>query len=339
MKLGGSFLPLAKLTCVEIPRQPALLLLSTTLILFIGSLPFLITHNLGEAGKLVRDSGMAMMFLGSLLLAVPAACNAVSTEIRRGTAGAILSKPVSRIRFLAAKFTGVSMVMLVFSAMATMAIIMADRAAAIEFQVGWRYLIPLYVAVISAYLIASLINFTTRRPFASTAFWCMAILIFGAFVWTAVIKELPGEVQAHAEIDEHHGHSHDAPHAPEPVPIKWALIPACALLTLAALMIQSLALLCALKLGVVPSLSVCSGFFLVGLMSDYLLAVRAGEVLWAKIIYWILPNWQHFWMADALTGGGQVPWIYVAQAAVYALAWTGGILCIAFGIFDRMEVC
>lgn len=335
MKFLRGFFPLARLTCVEIPRQPALLLLSTTLILFIGCLPFLITHNLGEAGKLVRDSALAMMFLGSLLLAVPAACNAVSTEIRRGTAGAILSKPVSRIRFLAAKFTGVSVVMLVFSAMATLAIMMADRAAAIEFTVGWRYLVPLYLAILGAYLLGSAINYFTNRPFASAAFWSMALLILLAFVWTLVMKDDP---HAHETAIEHAGHSHDMP-AAEAVPVRWTLIPACALLTLAALMIQALALLCALKLGVVPSLSVCSGFFLIGLMSDYLLAARAAESLWARIVYLILPNWQHFWMADALTAGGQVPWGYVLQASVYALAWTGGILLMAFGLFDRMEVC
>lgn len=335
MKFLKGFFPLARLTCVEIPRQPALLLLSTSLILFIGSLPFLITHNLGEAGKLVRDSALAMMFLGSLLLAVPAACNAVSTEIRRGTAGAILSKPVSRIRFLAAKFTGVSMVMLVFSGMATLAILMADRAAAVEFTVGWRYLVPLFLAILGAYVLASLINFFTSRPFASTAFWCMALLILAAFIWTWVMKDNP---HANETAIEHAGHSH-GPVSIEPVPIRWAILPACILITLAALMIQSLALLCALKLGVVPALSVCSGFFLIGLMSDYLLAARAAESLWAKVLYYILPNWQHFWMADALTAGGTIPWIYVAQTAVYALAWTGGLLCIAFGFFDRMEVC
>ncbi|WFB36382.1 ABC transporter permease subunit [Kiritimatiellota bacterium B12222] len=339
MKWGRSILPLARLTCVEIPRQPALLLLSTTLILFIGSLPFLITHNLGEAGKLVRDSALAMMFLGSLLLAVPAACNAVSTEIRRGTAGAILSKPVSRIRFLVAKYIGVSMVMLVFSGMATMAIIMADRAAAREFQVGWRFLVPLFLAILGAYLIASVVNFFTRRPFSSTAFWCMALLILVAFIWTGVKKDNPHVNETAIEHAEHAGHDHTDPLAAEPVPIRWSLIPACALITMAALMIQALALLCALKLGVVPSLSVCSGFFMIGLMSDYLLAGKAAESLWAKGLYYSLPNWQHFWMADALTAGGTIPWGYVANGAVYALAWTGGMLCIAFGVFDRMEVC
>lgn len=339
MKMRSTFLPLARLTSVEIPRQPALLLLSTTLILFIGFLPFLITHNLGEAGKLVRDSALAMMLLGSLLLAVPSACNAVSTEIRRGTAGAILSKPVSRIRFLAAKYLGVSTVMLVFSAMATMAVIMADRAAALDFQVGWRYLIPLYLAILGAYLVAGLVNFFTRRPFASTAFWCMALLIFCAFVWSAVMREVPGEVQAQAVEIGQEGHDHSAPQTQIPVPVRWAILPACVLITLAALMIQSLALLCALRLAVVPSLTVCSGFFLMGLMSDYLLSVRAADALWAKLLYWVLPNWQHFWMADALTAGGEIPWVYVTQAAVYALAWIAGTLCIAFGIFDRMEVC
>lgn len=335
MKSRSSFFPLARLTCVEIPRQPALLLLSTTLIVFIGSLPFLITHNLGEAGKLVRDSAMAVMFLGSLLLAVPSACNAVSTEIRRGTAGAILSKPVSRIRFLAAKFVGVSMVMLVFSGMCMVAILMADRASAIEFTVGWRFLIPLFLAVLGAYVLAGFINFTTRRPFASTAFWCMAGLMLLAFLWTSFLNDQGGGVT----VIDHGGHTHEVPNAGEPVPVRWSLVPACLLITMAALMIQALALLCALRLAVVPSLSVCSGFFLIGLISDYLLAERAMEALWAKLVYLILPNWQHFWMADALTAGGHVPWSYVAQAGIYAAAWTGGLLCIAFGCFDRMEVC
>jgi hypothetical protein len=73
-------------------------------------------------------------------------------------------------------------------------------------------------------------------------------------------------------------------------------------------------------------------------MSDYLLAERALNAGWARVLYVVLPNWQHFWMADALTADGIVPWSYVAQAAVYALAWTGGILLLAMGGFERMEV-
>jgi ABC-type transport system involved in multi-copper enzyme maturation permease subunit len=333
MSSPRSFWPLAKLTCVEIPRQPALLLLTTTLVLFIGCLPFLITHNLGEAGKLVRDSSLAMMFLGSLLLAVPSACNAVSSEIRSGTAGAILSKPVGRIQFLAAKFVGVSLVMLTFSGMAMLAILLADRAAAREFQVGWRFLIPLYIAIVAAYVVAGIINYVTRRPFPSTAFWCLALFLLIAFLYTLTLNG--GEA---VSVVDHGGHTHEVTNPIEEVPVRWAILPAAALLTMAAMMIQALALLCALRLAVVPSLSVCGGLFMAGLMSDYLLAERAAEALWAKALYMILPNWQHFWMADALTAGGSIPWSYVGQAAVYAGGWTLGVLLIALGSFDRMEV-
>jgi hypothetical protein len=103
-------------------------------------------------------------------------------------------------------------------------------------------------------------------------------------------------------------------------------------------MFQALAFLFALRLGPVPTLSICTGFFLLGLMSDYLLAERAAEAMWANLLYRALPNWQHFWMADALSSQGSVPWRYVAQAAGYALSWSIGMLMLAMGRFDRMEV-
>ncbi|MCC5850809.1 MAG: hypothetical protein JJU29_22195 [Verrucomicrobia bacterium] len=333
MKSSGTFWPLAKLTMVEIPRQPALLLLATTVVLFIGSLPFLIAHNLGEPGKLVRDSAMAVMFLGALLVSATAACGAVSGEIRRGTAGAILSKPIGRVRFLTAKYAGVAGVMLVFALMCTLSILIADRAASRAFMIGWIFLIPLYLAVLGAYVLAGLLNYFTRRPFASTAFWCLAGLLVFAFLFTLTLDGAGTET-----VIDHGGHTHVAPGSGQPVPVRWALVPACLLLTLAALMLQALALFCALRLAVVPTLSICGGLFLVGLMSDYLLAARAAQAVWARVLYVILPNWQHFWMADALSGNGVVPWSYVGAAAVYALAWALGVLCLALGFFERMEV-
>lgn len=332
MNRGSAFVPIAKLTLIEIPRQPALLLLVTTVVLFIGCLPFLITHNLGEAGKMVRDSALAVMFLGSLLVSCTAACGAVSGEIRRGTAGAVLSKPISRGRFLAAKFTGVSLVMLAFAGMCTLAILMADRAASRLFVIGWEFLLPLYLAVLCAYATAAVINYKTRRPFASTAFWCLGMFLLIAFLISL------GMQGGGAEVIDHGSHTHEIPGGGQPVPVRWAILPACLLLTLAALMLQALALFCALRLAVIPTLTICGGFFLLGLMSDYLLLVRSTQSLWARALYTVIPNWQHFWMADALANRGTIPWDYVGQAAVYALAWTFGILFLALGFFERMEV-
>ena len=103
-------------------------------------------------------------------------------------------------------------------------------------------------------------------------------------------------------------------------------------------MLQALALLCATRLKVVPTLTICSLFFLLGLMSDYLFNSDDGSSALSSILYTLLPNWQHFWLADALTGGGSIPWSYVGQVAVYSLAWIGGILFLAMGSFERMEV-
>jgi hypothetical protein len=137
------------------------------------------------------------------------------------------------------------MVMLVFSGMCMVAILLADRAAAIEFSVGWRFLIPLYIAVLGAYVLAGILNYTTRRPFASTAFWCMAGLLVLAFLWTLVVKDQGGGMS----VVDHGGHTHEASNAVEAVPVRWSLVPACMLISMAALMIQALALLCALRLA------------------------------------------------------------------------------------------
>lgn len=326
----NAILPLAKLTLTEIPRQPGFLLLVTTLLLFIGSLPFLLTHNLGEPGKPVRDSAMAVMFLGALLVSATASCSAVGGEIRRGTAGAILSKPISRTRFLMAKFLGVAAVMLVFALLCTLALIMADRAASRPFRIHWPFLLPIHASVAGGYLLAALINYFTRRPFGSTAFWAMAGLLLLAFFWTLTQSGAPrlDPQTAAAQPDL----------LLDTLPVRWALFPACLLLTLAALMLQSLAMFCALRLPIVPTLTLCGGLFLLGLMSDYLLAARAATQLWARLLYILLPNWQHFWMADALAQNGTIPWDYVLHAGGYALSWTLGLFCLTLAAFERMEV-
>ncbi len=328
----GPFLSITRLTLVEIPRQPALLLLSSTLLLLMASLPFLITHSLGETGKLQRDSNLALLFLGSLLLAVPAACGALGSELRKGRIGALLSKPLSRSSFLMAKFLGVAGVLLAFQIMAIQVTIMSDRASAIEFGVGWKFIVPIFVAALLAYVVAALLNFATRRPFVSSAFWLLLLFMSCAFIYTLFL-----EGGGDGMID-HGGHSHVDPAGVQAIPVRWDLLIAGILLSLAALMLQALALLCALKLPTLPALSLCSGFFLLGLMSDYLLAERAEQMLWAKVLHGILPNWQHFWMADALTGGGSIPLSYLLPATFYALCWAGGILLLAMAFFERMEL-
>ena len=65
---------------------------------------------------------------------------------------------------------------------------------------------------------------------------------------------------------------------------------------------------------------------------------RAASNPVAAWLYRLVPNWQNFWMADALTGGGTIPWAYVGQAALYAGWYLAGVLALGMLAFSRAEV-
>ena len=69
-------------------------------------------------------------------------------------------------------------------------------------------------------------------------------------------------------------------------------------------------------------------------MSDYLFGRTAAEGLWcAKILYAVIPNWQLFWMADALSEAKSIPWAYVAKVGQYvatSLIFTLGLAVLLF---------
>jgi len=78
--------------------------------------------------------------------------------------------------------------------------------------------------------------------------------------------------------------------------------------------------------------------FAVGLMSDYLLGAHARENwLWAAL-YGFIPNWQLFWMADALESEKQIPWSYVGQACTYVAGYVGASLAAALLLFEDREL-
>ena len=99
---------LAWLTAVEALRQPIVLLLTLSCVVFVALLPGLIMHVMGEPDRLVRDSALAVQFVGGLLLAGYTACAAVKHEIQRGTVATVLTKPVGRTLFFLSKYAGVA---------------------------------------------------------------------------------------------------------------------------------------------------------------------------------------------------------------------------------------
>jgi len=118
----------------------------------------------------------------------------------------------------------------------------------------------------------------------------------------------------------------------------WKIIPVSVLIFFAIAVLTGLAMSLAIRLDTVPTLSICSIVFLIGLMSDYLFGRHAAHNVLADLIYRVIPNWQHFWVVDALSGEGEIPCSYVARVAIYAGFYLAGILSLGMLAFRQMEV-
>jgi ABC-type transport system involved in multi-copper enzyme maturation permease subunit len=64
-----------------------------------------------------------------------------------------------------------------------------------------------------------------------------------------------------------------------------------------------------------------------------------GGAWWASVLYTITPNWQLFWLADALAEAkSTIPWAYVGKAFVYVTAYVGAALAGAILLFQEREL-
>lgn len=117
-------------------------------------------------------------------------------------------------------------------------------------------------------------------------------------------------------------------------------MPAGILILFALWILAAIALACSTRLDMIATLAICSGFFLLGLMSDYLFGQPAAKgSWWGSTLYSVVPNWQLFWFADALeTGKSTFHWAYVGKAFGYAVLYVGAALAVAVALFDDREL-
>ena len=321
------FLAMAGLTAVEAIRQPICLLLTTACVLLTAAAPLLIMHNFGEEGKLARDSGLAFHLVVGLFVAGYAACSSLAAEMKSGTASAVLSKPVSREAFFLAKFVGVAGVVVAFSSCATLATLLSERVSEkfgtvhgeYGYMTDWQTGILLVLAPAAAYLAAAGINYRAKRPFVSVAFG----LLFLCLLLSAVVSGLFDRLGYFAPFD---------------FGIQWRILPASLLITLALIVLSAVAMALSTRLGTVPTLALSSAVLAAGLLSDYFLGQKASASALAGFFYRLIPNWQHFWLSDALNNGGAIPWAYVVSAAFYAVTYSAGVLCLGLLSFRHADM-
>ncbi len=319
------FITIATNAFMELIRQPIFLLLTTSsavFCVFLASVPY---FGFGDDPKLVKDSVLAVTLLVGLLGAVLSASNSLAREIRTGTALAVLAKPVGRAQFLLAKYAGVAAALTVLTYVNLIACLLASRMGYDAYgSTDWLALGIFIGALVAAYGLGGFSNFFLRRPFVSDAVLCVVGMATLSFVIINFFDK-EGKLQAF-------GHEVD-----------WRMGQACLLILFALWILAGLAVLCSTRLELISTLAICSGFFLLGLMSDYLFGRRIGTgPAWVSamcsVLYAALPNWQLLWAADALEEGKTIPWTYVGTAFGYVVAYVGASLAVALVLFEDREL-
>ena len=315
------FVAIAVNAFMELVRQPVFLLLlsaSSCFEIFLAVVPY---FGLGDDVKMVEDMVLAVTLLTGLLTAVLSASSSVAQEIRMGTALTVLSKPVGRPTFLLGKYAGLAGALTLMTFTNMVAALLASRMAYDAYGGTDVTSTLIYAAAaILAYLVGGFSNYFLRRPFVSDAVFAFVILTAAAFWIVVQFTHLSRLFDGEAHAD-------------------WRLVPAGVLILFALWILAGLALACSTRLDTIPTLAVCSGFFLVGLVADFLFKGPSDQgVWWAKIAYSVVPNWQQFWLADALEEKKFIPWSYVGRAALYLASYVAASLSAALLMFEDREL-
>lgn len=308
---------------MELMRQPVLLLLLTLSAgfgVFLAAVPY---FGFGDDPKMVKDTVMAAMLLAGLFGAVLSASASVSNEIRSGTALAVLSKPVGRAQFILAKYTGLAGILTLLTYGNMLSALIASKTAYDAYGDADLRALGIYFGLLAlGFVIAGFINFFLGRPFVADAIMITVVMMTVSALIIFNLPDLPSR-NAFAEAKT----------------VDWRIIPASFMILLAFFIFAGIAIACSTRMEMIPTLSICTGIFLLGLMSDYLFGRQAElGTWWASILYTALPNWQLFWLADALESEGAIPLSYVGKAFGYAAAYVGAVLSLALILFEDREL-
>jgi hypothetical protein len=169
-------------------------------------------------------------------------------------------------------------------------------------------------------------NFFRDRPFASRAIGAaiplltLCFIVFG-FVDTRALKNNWGAFGKGINLN---------------------LVRACMMSCWAILIMAAFAVAISTRLGVVVNVAICSGLFILGLLSQYLFKqLAAGAPKLAAvggILYCVIPNLQRFWVSDTLNAGLSVPTVLVFFSGVYAFCFICAYLFLGMMLFQERQV-
>ena len=307
---------------MELVRQPVFLLLMTFsagFCVFLSSVPY---FAFGEDLRMVMDTTYAVTLVSGVFGAVISASASVAHEIRSGTALAVLSKPVGRAQFLLAKYAGLAGALALLTYANLIGVLLASRMGFDAYGDADTKGLATYFGLIAlGYALAGLSNYFLRRPFVADAVFLVTTMATVAFL--IIVFVMP----------EHKNTAYGA------TGVQWPQVQGVLLILFALWILAAIALACSTRFELIPTLAICSVIFLLGMMSDYLFGRAAEEGSFiAQTLYTLLPNWQLFWISDALGTGHTAPFAYIGKAAAYMVGYLGAALAVALILFEDRDL-
>ena len=319
---------LARNAFVECIREPIYFLMLLTALVMIGLFPTGALFVFREQLKFVIDSAMATTMVFSLVVVVICSAHTISREMRNGTVLLLLSKPVTRSSFVLAKILGILCSVTLFVFLCNCATLISLLIAKDQFRLEYVPMALYYAGLLAAVLYGGGANYFRQKAFTSHAIGGMTLVL----PILAIVLYL-------VRVSTLHSHEID----PEEFVEAKYLIPALLLLFPAAWAMGAIATALATRLELVSNLTICTVIFIVGLMSKYLVNVTLdptdslGESI-ALFIRAILPNWQYFWMADAISARTIIPVSYLLWSFVYVIFYVGFWTFWAMAFFSEREI-
>ena len=299
----------------EALREPVYFLMLFGALLLIGHYPWMTLFVFREQLKLVLDGAMATTMFFSLAACVLCAASTVSREMRNGTVLLLLSKPITRWSFVLGKVAGIAAASILFCLVCSAASVVSIYIAVDQFRMEMHLYIAFLILTFIACCAGMLMNYLKGSSFSEYSVYAALVLIGGMLLYCL-------KFQPHPDMSL--------------VNLAKALI----LLFPAVGVMSALAVGFATRTDVVPCMCLCSLLFFLGLMSSYLFGGSSSDPVLGPVyslLYAAIPNWQYFWMADAMAVNRPIPDSYVIWCFGYALLYSLIVMVWAVVLFQNRE--
>ena len=257
-------------TFVECIRQPVY----AVIVGFAGGMilisPYITLFTLTQGNKLVTDAGLATIMLAGLFLAAFSASSVITQEIDNKTVLTVISKPVGRTEFIFGKFFGVMLSLFVAVSLLALALVLTISGGSptedIEREPSFIIILSLIGCTLVSVLYGLYSNFFYDRPFTSRALGLLLPLYVLCFLVAACVdpRAVGGPAWGLGKgLNK------------EVIQVMFG----CMLVMWSVLIMAALAVAISTRLSVVVNLTICSVFFVMGLLSDHFFQLNARESL------------------------------------------------------------